>query len=65
MIRQTARETSNMRRNAMPYLRGVVLAALFAAPLGGMAVANSMDDGAKSMSGAGFVLYVSLMRAQN
>lgn len=44
-----------------PTLRAVFLAAFFVGPFAGFSIAASNDNGAQN-SGAGFVLYVSLMR---
>jgi predicted NUDIX family NTP pyrophosphohydrolase len=41
-------------------MRAAVIAVLLIGPLAGFAAAQ--DDGARKMGGAGFVLYVSLMR---
>jgi len=50
----------NYRQSLRIALRAALLAVFMIGPLAGFAAAQ--DDGARKLSGAGFVLYVSLMR---
>lgn len=51
----------NKSKIIRPTLRAALLVSLFVGPFAGFAIAAA-NDGAKQNSGAGFVIYVSLMR---
>lgn len=50
-----------IRRQLSTFIRMAVFATLFVGPVGAFAYANTGDKG-PALSGAGFVLYVSLQR---